>query len=46
MLSSVFWPLIAGFVALVLIAVLLGWVMDPARHPEEPGDGHDGHEGH
>jgi hypothetical protein len=26
-----FWPLIVGFVAFVLLAVILGWVLDPAR---------------
>jgi hypothetical protein len=33
-----YWPLIGGFVAFVLLAVFLGWVMDRG------GDaGHDGH---
>jgi F0F1-type ATP synthase assembly protein I len=27
-----FWPLIAGFVAFVLLAIILGWLLDPARH--------------
>jgi hypothetical protein len=27
----VYWPLLGGFVAFVLIAVLLGWVMDTSR---------------
>jgi hypothetical protein len=27
----VYWPLIIGFVVFVLIAVLLGWILDPAR---------------
>jgi hypothetical protein len=27
----VFWPLIGGFIAFVLIAVVLGWILDPAR---------------
>jgi hypothetical protein len=27
-----FWPLIGGFIAFVLVAVLLGWIMDPSRH--------------
>jgi hypothetical protein len=27
----VYWPLFGGFVAFVLIAVLLGWVMDTSR---------------
>jgi F0F1-type ATP synthase assembly protein I len=26
-----FWPLIAGFVAFVLVAIILGWLLDPAR---------------
>jgi hypothetical protein len=32
----VFWPLIGGFIAFVLLALLLGWILDPARR----GDGH------
>jgi hypothetical protein len=31
-----FWPLIGGFIAFLLIALLLGWVLDPDRH----GGGH------
>jgi hypothetical protein len=27
-----FWPLIGGFIAFVLLAVILGWVLDPARN--------------
>ena len=26
-----YWPLIGGFVAFVLIALLLGWILDPDR---------------
>jgi F0F1-type ATP synthase assembly protein I len=26
-----YWPLIAGFIAFILIAVLLGWILDPDR---------------
>jgi hypothetical protein len=26
-----FWPLLGGFIAFVLIAVLLGWILDPDR---------------
>jgi hypothetical protein len=26
-----YWPLIGGFIAFVLLAVLLGWIMDPER---------------
>jgi hypothetical protein len=32
-----YWPLIGGFIAFVLLAVLLGWILDPDRHR---GDGH------
>jgi hypothetical protein len=28
----VFWPLIGGFIAFVLLAVVIGWVMDTTRH--------------
>jgi len=31
MFRRVFWPLIGGFVAFVLLAVLLGWWLDPDR---------------
>lgn len=29
-----FWPLIAGFVAFVLLALILGWVLDPDRRSD------------
>lgn len=38
--SGVFWPLIGGFVAFVLVAVLLGWILDPSRHGGVDGDHH------
>jgi hypothetical protein len=28
---TVYWPLIGGFIAFVLIAILLGWIMDSSR---------------
>lgn len=28
---TMYWPLIGGFIAFVLIAVVLGWVLDPDR---------------
>jgi hypothetical protein len=31
-----FWPLIGGFIAFVLVAILLGWIMDTSRRR----DGH------
>jgi hypothetical protein len=41
MFRAMFWPLIGGFVAFVLIAVLLGWIMDHAGSGD--GDGAGGH---
>ena len=35
-----FIPLIVGFVLFVLLAVLLGWVLDPSRHGDAPSDRH------
>jgi hypothetical protein len=36
----VFWPLIGGFVVFVLIAVVLGWILDPSRRSGVDGDHH------
>jgi F0F1-type ATP synthase assembly protein I len=33
----VFWPLAVGFIAFVLIAVLLGWILDPSRRGDTDG---------
>jgi len=35
-----FWPLIGGFIAFVLLAVLLGWIMDTSRHGDGNREGH------
>jgi len=35
-----FWPLIVGFVLFILLAVFLGWVLDPSRHGGAGNDGH------
>jgi hypothetical protein len=40
MFPSMYWPLVGGFVAFVLLAVLLGWIMDTSRHGGSDGDGH------
>jgi len=29
-----FWPLLGGFIAFVLIAILLGWILDTSRHQD------------
>jgi hypothetical protein len=33
-----YWPLIAGFVAFLLLAVLLGWIMDSSPRTRREGD--------
>jgi hypothetical protein len=35
-----FWPLIAGFIAFVLVAILMGWILDPSRRQNGSRDGH------
>jgi F0F1-type ATP synthase assembly protein I len=42
MFRPMFWPLAGGFIAFVLVAVLLGWILDPSRHGDAdgPGPGH------
>ena len=36
-----FWPLIGGFIALFLLTLLLGWILDPARRRDAgPPPGH------
>jgi hypothetical protein len=37
-----FWPLIGAFIAFILLAVLMGWIMDPARRGDA-GDAGDSH---
>jgi hypothetical protein len=36
MFTVMYWPLLGGFIAFVLLAVLLGWIMDA---PRRRGDG-------
>jgi hypothetical protein len=36
----VYAPLIAGFIVFVLIAVLIGWWVDPSRRSNSERDGH------
>jgi hypothetical protein len=31
-----FWPLIGGFIAFVLLTILIGWLVDPARRRAAP----------
>ena len=31
-----YWPLIGGFIAVVLITILIGWIMDSSRRGEDP----------
>lgn len=40
MFMAVYWPLIGGFIVFVLIAVLIGRAMDPARRGDADRDRH------
>jgi hypothetical protein len=31
MFTVMYWPLLGGFIAFVLLAVVMGWIMDPSR---------------
>jgi F0F1-type ATP synthase assembly protein I len=33
-------PLIAGFIVFVLVAVVIGWFVDPSRRGDSERDGH------
>jgi hypothetical protein len=37
-----FWPLIGGFIAIVVLTILIGWILDPARRRDggAPPPGH------
>jgi F0F1-type ATP synthase assembly protein I len=39
MFRPMFWPLAGGLIAFVLVAVLLGWILDPSRHGDADGPG-------
>jgi hypothetical protein len=36
----VFWPLIGGFIAFLLIVIAIGWAVDPDRAPNANRDDH------
>ncbi len=35
-----YWPLAGGFIAFILIALLMGWIMDTDRHGKTDRDQH------
>jgi len=39
MFRPMFWPLAGGLIAFVLVAVLLGWILDPSRRGDADGHG-------
>jgi hypothetical protein len=43
MFRAMFWPLIGGFIAFVLLAVFLGWVMDTSRQGDTGSHERDSH---
>jgi len=40
MFPGMYWPLIGGFIAFVLVSVFLGWVLDPSRRGDSDRDQH------
>jgi F0F1-type ATP synthase assembly protein I len=32
-----YWPLIGGFIAVVLITILIGWITDSSRRGDDQG---------
>jgi hypothetical protein len=40
MFPSMYWPLLGGFIAFLLFAIFMGWVLDPKRHGDADRDGH------
>ena len=40
MFPAMFWPLAGGFIAFILFAIFMGWVMDPSRHGDRDSHGH------
>ena len=40
MFTAMYWPLLGGFIAFVLIAIFMGWVMDTSRHGHRDRDRH------
>jgi hypothetical protein len=34
-----YWPLIGGFIAVVLITILIGWIMDSSRRGGDADNG-------
>jgi hypothetical protein len=35
-----YWPLIGGFIAFVVLAVFMGWLLDPSRRGDTDQDRH------
>ncbi len=40
MLCGMYWPLLGGFIAFVVFALIMGWIMDPGRHGDADRDHH------
>jgi hypothetical protein len=40
MFRAMYWPLIGAFIAFVLLAVFMGWVLDQKRRGGEQGNDH------
>ena len=40
MFCAMYWPLLGGFIAFVIFALIMGWIMDPSRHGDADHDRH------
>jgi hypothetical protein len=40
MFCAMYWPLLGGFIAFVILALIMGWIMDPSRHGDADHDRH------
>jgi hypothetical protein len=37
---TMYWPLLGGFIAFVLLAIVIGWIVDTSRRGDGANDGH------
>jgi len=37
---AMYWPLIGGFIAVVVITILIGWILDISRRGDADNQGH------
>ena len=40
MVRGMYWPLLGGFIAFIILALIMGRIMDPSRHGDVDRDRH------